>query len=68
LEPDGPPTALEPSPLFGSAEEAVVWGRSRTPRVFLRREMMGGYWWAGIGECPADDAKNVEGIYTASDG
>jgi hypothetical protein len=61
LVPDGKPTFLEQGPGWSTPSEAVRWGRQRTPRVFIRVAMSGGYWWAGKGLPPL--TADVEGIY-----
>lgn len=66
LEPDGPPTPLESSPSFPDPDSAVSWGRERTPRVLIRLDETGGYWWAGATPCPPDLADELEGTYRIS--
>ena len=49
--PDATPSALEQMPRTRSLEEAIEWGRQRTPLVLIRPESdPGDYYWAGVGE------------------
>ena len=49
--PHAPASALEEMPRTRSLEEAIEWGRKRTPRVLIRPESdPGEYYWAGAGE------------------
>jgi hypothetical protein len=49
---------LEEAPRCTSLDEAVRWGRERTPRVLIRPESdPGEYYWAGLGEPLAGDAE-----------
>jgi len=51
---DGEPTGiLEEAPIWPRAEDAVDWGRARTPRVVVV-DAEGATFWAGTGEGPAD--------------
>jgi cytidine deaminase len=63
LDPDGPPTPLEKAPGCATAQEAVAWGRARTPRIFIRLQPKGEYWWAGVGPPPAH--ADVTGVFAA---
>lgn len=55
--PDGD-QPLEDAPRSTSLDEAVSWGRERTPRVLIRPESdPGEYYWAGLGEPLGDDAE-----------
>ena len=55
--PDGD-QPLEEAPRSTSLDEAVSWGRERTPRVLIRPESdPGEYYWAGLGEPLGDDAE-----------
>ncbi|CAN5540284.1 hypothetical protein BH24ACT26_BH24ACT26_23390 [soil metagenome] len=54
LEPDGPPTALEECPVSTSQDDAIEWGRARSPVVLLRPASdVGAYHWAGAEEPPS---------------
>jgi hypothetical protein len=49
--PHAPASPLEEMPRTRSLEEAIEWGRERTPRVLIRPESdPGEYYWAGVGE------------------
>jgi hypothetical protein len=57
--PDAPASPLEQMPPTRSLEEAIEWGRQRTPRVLIRPEsdpgelLLGGHWRAqGLGFKP----------------
>ncbi|WP_067508607.1 cytidine deaminase [Actinoplanes sp. TFC3] len=50
-ESDADKGVLEEGPNFGSAAEAVTWGRIRTPRIVVV-DAGGGLSWAGEGEAP----------------
>jgi hypothetical protein len=53
LEPDGPPTPLEPFPDSPSLADALGWARERTSKVLVRpMQDPDRYYWAGVGEPP----------------
>ena len=64
LEPDGPPTMLEQGPGWHDLREAILWGRERSSRVFVRLDERRGYWFAGSGVAPEGD---IEGTITVRD-
>jgi hypothetical protein len=52
-----PRLSLEECPITASLNEAVEWGRQRTPRVLVRPESdPGEYYWAGTGDPLEGDA------------
>jgi hypothetical protein len=52
-----PSMPLEDGPRTTSVEEAVAWGRQRTPRVLIRPELdPHEYYWAGADEPSGVDA------------
>jgi hypothetical protein len=63
IEPDGAPRHLEDGPRWQRPEDAVAWGRERTPRVLIRLDEVGGYWWAGIGPPPREAQSDIEGVF-----
>jgi hypothetical protein len=58
LPEEEPPFAIEQGPRTRSLDEAVAWGRERTPRVLVRPQLdTGEYYWAGAEEPTGTDAR-----------